>query len=173
VLVPDYHNIAPRLGMAYSIDSKTVIRSSYGIFFDTFGVNYAQTQQGTSRQLALRVSEIRFWIECHHTECIYPEPVSRAGGGIADTARLPAVPQRLAWYNICGGQMKTEWRNNTCLSLAKMYYSKDNVVAERFLTEGSRALPRPRSECPRPASPATFDTTVPTLAGSPCLVAVR
>jgi hypothetical protein len=46
VLDPDYHNIQPRVGIAYQTDNKTVIRASYGIFFDTFGVNYAQTQQG-------------------------------------------------------------------------------------------------------------------------------
>jgi hypothetical protein len=43
---PDYHNFQPRLGIAYQFDSKTVVRSSFGIFYDTFGVNYAQTQQG-------------------------------------------------------------------------------------------------------------------------------
>lgn len=43
---PDYTNIAPRLGVAYALDPKTVIRSSYGIFYNTFGANYAQTQQG-------------------------------------------------------------------------------------------------------------------------------
>lgn len=43
---PDYTNVAPRLGVAYSLNPDTVIRSSYGIFYDTFGVNYAQSQQG-------------------------------------------------------------------------------------------------------------------------------
>lgn len=43
---PDYTNVSPRLGIAYALDPKTVVRSSYGIYYDTFGVNYAQTQQG-------------------------------------------------------------------------------------------------------------------------------
>ena len=43
---PDYHNYQPRFGIAYQFDSKTVARSSFGIFDDTFGANYAQTQQG-------------------------------------------------------------------------------------------------------------------------------
>lgn len=43
---PDRNNFAPRAGFAYQIDQKTVVRSSFGVFYDTFGVNYAQTQQG-------------------------------------------------------------------------------------------------------------------------------
>ena len=42
---PDYKNFAPRVGLAYQLTNKTVIRSGYGIFFDTFGSNYVQTQQ--------------------------------------------------------------------------------------------------------------------------------
>jgi hypothetical protein len=44
---PQYHNLwtqgpghlLPRLGIAYQLDSNTVIRAGYGIFFDTIGVN--------------------------------------------------------------------------------------------------------------------------------------
>ncbi|MBS1801354.1 MAG: TonB-dependent receptor [Acidobacteria bacterium] len=43
---PDYTNIVPRIGIAYALDPKTVVRSSYGVFYDTFGINYAQSQQG-------------------------------------------------------------------------------------------------------------------------------
>lgn len=46
VIPPDRNNFQPRVGIAYEINPKTVIRTSYGIFYDTFGVNYAQTQQG-------------------------------------------------------------------------------------------------------------------------------
>jgi hypothetical protein len=43
---PDHKNLQPRLGAAYSLNDKRVVRASYGIFSDVFGVNYAQTQQG-------------------------------------------------------------------------------------------------------------------------------
>jgi hypothetical protein len=43
---PDYRGYQPRLGIAYQITPKTVVRAGYGIFFDTFGVNYGQTDQG-------------------------------------------------------------------------------------------------------------------------------
>jgi len=43
---PDRRNFQPRAGIAYQVNRATVVRASYGIFFDTFGINYAQTQQG-------------------------------------------------------------------------------------------------------------------------------
>ena len=43
---PEYHCFGPRFGIAYQLPANTVIRASYGIFFDTFGNGYAQTQQG-------------------------------------------------------------------------------------------------------------------------------
>ena len=46
VIDPDKNNFQPRLGIAYQINPKTVVRAGYGVFFDTFGINYAQTQQG-------------------------------------------------------------------------------------------------------------------------------
>jgi len=33
------NNIMPRLGIAYQLDRKTVLRTGYGLFFDTLGVN--------------------------------------------------------------------------------------------------------------------------------------
>jgi len=33
---PDYHNLAPRIGLAYQITPKTVIRSGYGISYVQF-----------------------------------------------------------------------------------------------------------------------------------------
>lgn len=46
VIDPDTNNFQPRFGAAYQINQKTVVRAGYGVFFDTFGINYAQTQQG-------------------------------------------------------------------------------------------------------------------------------
>lgn len=42
---PDRNNFAPRFGIAYQLSSKTVVRASFGIFFNTFGSNYVQAQQ--------------------------------------------------------------------------------------------------------------------------------
>ena len=55
---PDYKNFGPRLGLAYSIDNKTVIRSGYGISYSYFnrpgsameGINAPQALFGTFSQ---------------------------------------------------------------------------------------------------------------------------
>ena len=40
VIHPDYLNIAPRLGIAWAPDSKTVIRAGAGIFFDRYNLSF-------------------------------------------------------------------------------------------------------------------------------------
>ena len=40
VIDPDTNNFQPRFGLAYQLNPKTVIRAGYGVFFDTFGINY-------------------------------------------------------------------------------------------------------------------------------------
>ncbi|HYK18179.1 MAG TPA: TonB-dependent receptor, partial [Bryobacteraceae bacterium] len=55
---PDYKNFGPRIGLAYSFDSKTVIRSGYGISYSYFnrpgsaleGINAPQALFGTFSQ---------------------------------------------------------------------------------------------------------------------------
>jgi hypothetical protein len=37
---PDYRNIAPRIGIAYAPDSKTVIRAGFGLFFDRYNLSF-------------------------------------------------------------------------------------------------------------------------------------
>ncbi len=43
---PDRNNFAPRFGVAYQFNSKTVVRGGYAIFYDLFGSTYGQSQQG-------------------------------------------------------------------------------------------------------------------------------
>ena len=46
----DKNNFAPRIGLAYSINPKTVIRTGYGIFFDVIGVDKLDVNQGGFNQ---------------------------------------------------------------------------------------------------------------------------
>ncbi len=44
-ITPDRHNFAPRFGFAYQITPTTVVRSSAGIFYNSFGSNYIQASE--------------------------------------------------------------------------------------------------------------------------------
>jgi Carboxypeptidase regulatory-like domain len=47
-ITPDRNNFAPRFGFAYQLTPRTVIRSSAGIFYDSFGSNYIQASQSAA-----------------------------------------------------------------------------------------------------------------------------
>jgi hypothetical protein len=49
---PDYHDFGPRIGLAYSIDAKTVVRSGYGISY-TFFNRPGSAQEGINAPQAL------------------------------------------------------------------------------------------------------------------------
>lgn len=47
---PDRNNWMPRLGMAFSLNQKTVIRAGIGVYFDTIGVDREDVNQGGFNQ---------------------------------------------------------------------------------------------------------------------------
>lgn len=49
---PNYKNFAPRLGMAYALTAKTVVRGSFGIFYDNTFTNVADNIQASAPNAA-------------------------------------------------------------------------------------------------------------------------
>lgn len=47
---PDKNNFAPRIGIAYQLTRKTVLRAGYGIFYDVLGVDRNDVNQGGFNQ---------------------------------------------------------------------------------------------------------------------------
>jgi Carboxypeptidase regulatory-like domain len=47
---PDKNNIMPRIGLAWSLNQKTVIRAGFGIYFDTIGVDREDVNPGGFNQ---------------------------------------------------------------------------------------------------------------------------
>lgn len=53
----DRTNLMPRIGLAYQLDSKTVLRGGYGLFYDTVGVNRSEPIQiGFSQSTPVQVT---------------------------------------------------------------------------------------------------------------------
>lgn len=55
---PDWNNFAPRFGMAYSLNPKTVVRGGYGIFYETLGADRIDVQQLGYNQRTSLVSSL-------------------------------------------------------------------------------------------------------------------
>jgi hypothetical protein len=50
-------NVLPRIGLAYQLDNNTVLRTGYGLFYDTMGVNATRTiQTGFSQSTPIQAS---------------------------------------------------------------------------------------------------------------------
>ena len=47
-ITPDRNNFAPRFGFAYQVTPRMVVRSSVGVFYDSFGSNYIQASQSAA-----------------------------------------------------------------------------------------------------------------------------
>ena len=47
---PDSNNIMPRIGLAWALNQKTVMRAGFGIYFDTIGVDREDVNQGGFNQ---------------------------------------------------------------------------------------------------------------------------
>ena len=47
---PDRNNFAPRIGLAYEISKRTVVRAGYGVFFDPTGADQRDVNQGGFNQ---------------------------------------------------------------------------------------------------------------------------
>ena len=54
----DKNNLAPRVGIAYELTSKTVIRAGYGIFYDVVGIDRQDVNQGGFNQTTNIVASI-------------------------------------------------------------------------------------------------------------------
>ena len=47
---PDKNNFMPRIGLAYSLTKKTVVRAGYGVYFDSIGIDRIDVNQGGFNQ---------------------------------------------------------------------------------------------------------------------------
>lgn len=47
---PDKNNFAPRIGLAYQLNAKTILRAGYGVFYDAVGIDRQDVNQGGFNQ---------------------------------------------------------------------------------------------------------------------------
>jgi outer membrane receptor protein involved in Fe transport len=76
VLDPDRNNLAPRFGIAYQLSSKTVLRAGFGVFYNLYGFEYSQAQQGNRGNWPFATPENVSGINVGLPTVFFPNPFS-------------------------------------------------------------------------------------------------
>jgi hypothetical protein len=130
---PDRNNFAPRLGFAYSIDSKTVFRGGYGISYihqnrvgsaDLLGINYPQVVIATVNQT--NPTDASFLT----TQQGYP-------GGLTDARTFSVANANIAYIP---KNYRTPWVQSYFFSLQREL-ARDLVLDIGYVGNDSNALP--------------------------------
>jgi hypothetical protein len=84
----DYKNFAPRVGISWSPDSKTVVRTGFGIFYNQ---DIGNAVFDMSRNIAARVSILPGASGCAATGCTWQQaaPAGQSGSGGPAVANVP------------------------------------------------------------------------------------
>jgi len=154
---PDRNNFQPRFGLAYSVDSKTVLRSSFGVFYDSFGVNYAQTQQGNRGNWPFSSPQTVTGLNSVTPNALFPNPFpGPAQGSLTplgcqqclnvyhDTSRTPYV---LQWTFSIQRQI------TPTIMAEGVYFGSHGVRISGQLLDNTAAFPGPGSIAARTQNP--------------------
>jgi Carboxypeptidase regulatory-like domain len=144
---PDYHNYQPRVGVAYQFDQKTVLRSSFGIFDDIFGVNYAQTQQGNRGNWPFSFPQTVVGLNTTTPNAFFPNPFPGPAAGSA----TPLGCQQC--LNVYHGSSRTPYVMEWTMSLQRqitptlvaeaVYFGSRGVRISGQLLDNTAAFPGP------------------------------
>ena len=154
---PDYNGYQPRIGIAYEFDQKTVVRSSFGIFDDIFGVNYAQTQQGNRGNWPFAFPQTVVGLNTTTPNAFFPNPFPGPAAGSAtplgcqqclnvnhDTSRTPYV---MEWT------MSLQRQITPSLVAEAVYFGSRGVRISGQLLDNTAAYPGPGPIAARQQNP--------------------
>lgn len=116
VIPPDRNNFAPRFGIAYQISPKTVVRAGYGIFYNLFGFEYSQAQQGNRGNWPFGTPESLSGINSAVPDTFFPNAFTRP----PNPSLTPTVNQNL---NAWGPSTRTAYVHQWTLSVQRQLTS--------------------------------------------------
>jgi hypothetical protein len=93
LVAPDKNNFAPRIGIVYKLDEKTVLRGGYGVFYNLFD------RVGSEDQIALNLPGL--------VNKVYPTASVASGPIFVLRQGFPANPTALPNLDPAAGQMRT------------------------------------------------------------------
>ena len=144
---PDYNNFAPRLGLAYQVNDKTVVRSFFGMFYNTFGSNYIQSPQGARGNWPFAFPQSVAGLNTGAPNAIFPNPFPGPAAGSAtplgckqclnlihETSRTPYVMQ---W------SFSVQRQLTGTLALETSYFGSKGVKLVGQIVDNTAVVPGP------------------------------
>jgi hypothetical protein len=154
---PDRNNFAPRAGLAYQVGQKTVVRSSFGVFYDTFGVNYAQTQQGNRGNWPFSSPQTVTGLNATTPNAFFPNPFP--GPAVGSPAPLGCQQCLNVYHDTSRTPYVLQWtfsfqRQLTSSLVAEgVYFGSHGVKISGQLLDNTAAYPGPGSIAARTKNP--------------------
>lgn len=157
VVPPDRNNFQPRIGIAYQINPATVVRASYGIFYDTFGVNYAQTQQGNRGNWPFAFPQTVSGLNSAVPTAFLTNPFPQQ----ADGSKVPLGCQQClnAWHDTSRTPYVQQWsfslqrQITSSLKAEAIYFGSHGVKISSQLIDNTALVPGAGPIAPRQALP--------------------
>ena len=128
---PDRNNFAPRLGIAYQVSPRTVVRSSFGIFYNTFGSNFIQGTQGARGNWPFAFPQALSGMNSSVPNALLPNPF----GGIPAASTVPLACNQC--LNLEKSSSRTPYVAEWTFSIQRKIGSDISIEADYF---GSKAV---------------------------------
>ena len=123
-ITPDRNNFAPRLGLAYQLTPRTVVRSSFGIFYNSFGSNYIQASQSARGNWPFAFPQAVSNLNANTVNATLPNP-------------FPGNPAGSATPLICAQCLNVEPSSSRTPYVAEWSFSLQRQISSSFSVEAS------------------------------------
>ena len=123
-IAADRNNFAPRLGIAYSVNPRLVLRSSFGIFYNSFGSNYIQASQSARGNWPFAFPQALSGLNATTVNAVLPNP-------------FPGSPQGSATPLICAQCLNVEPSSSRTPYVAEWTFTAQYQLSQSIAVDAS------------------------------------
>jgi hypothetical protein len=121
---PDRNNFAPRLGIAYQLTSRTVVRASGGIFYNSFGSNYIQASASARGNWPFEFPQTVSGLNATTVNAVFPNP-------------FPGSPAGSTTPLICGQCVNVDQSSSRTPYVGEWTFSVQHQIMKNLTVEAS------------------------------------
>jgi hypothetical protein len=129
---PDRNNFAPRFGIAYQVTPKTVVRSSFGLFYNSFSSNYIQASQSARGNWPFAFPQALSGLNATTVNAVFPNPFP----GTPQGSPIPLICAQC--LNVEKSSSRTPYVAEWTFSLQRQLTNTIGIEASYFGSKGTK-----------------------------------